>query len=139
MQQATLAIIKPDAIKKNLIGQIIRRAEEKDLSVVALKMVHLTKKQAEGFYYVHREKGFFVSLTEFMSEGPIVIMVLRGEEAVARWREIMGTTDPALAEEGTLRKFFAENIERNAVHGSDHPESARFEIGYFFGAVELVG
>ncbi len=139
MQQATLAIIKPDAIKKNLIGQIIRRVEEKDLSVVALKMVHLTRKQAEGFYYVHREKGFFGSLTQFMSEGPIVVMILRGEEAIARWRDIMGATNPTQAEVGTLRSLFAENIERNAVHGSDHPESARFEIGYFFGAMELVG
>lgn len=138
MQQGTLGIIKPDAVKKNIIGQIVRRAEDKDLSIVAMKMVHLTKKQAEGFYYVHRERPFFESLTTFMSEGPVVVMVLRGENAVERWREIMGATDPGKAAAETLRKVFGESIERNAVHGSDSPESARFEIGYFFGALELV-
>lgn len=138
MQQGTLAIIKPDAVKKNIIGQILRRAEDIDLSVVAMKMIHMTRRQAEGFYYVHRDKTFFKSLTEFMSEGPIVVMVVRGENAIARWRELMGATDPAQAEPGTIRKLFAESVERNAVHGSDNPESARFEIAYFFDALELV-
>lgn len=138
MQQGTLGIIKPDAVKKNIVGQIVRRAEDKDLAVVAMKMVHLTKKQAEGFYYVHRERPFFESLTKFMSEGPVVVMVLRGENAIERWREIMGATDPSKAAEGTVRKIFGESVERNAVHGSDSPESARFEIGYFFAALELV-
>lgn len=138
MQQGTLGIIKPDAVKKNIVGQIVRRAEDKDLAVVAMKMVHLTKKQAEGFYYVHRERPFFESLTKFMSEGPVVVMVLRGENAIERWREIMGATDPSKAAEGTIRKIFGESVERNAVHGSDSPESARFEIGYFFAALELV-
>jgi nucleoside-diphosphate kinase len=138
MKQATLAIIKPDATGKNILGQIIRRAEEKDLSVVAMKRIRLTRKQAEAFYYVHREKPFFGSLTQFMSEGPVVVMVLRGEEAISVWREIMGATDPAQAAEGTIRKLFAESIERNAVHGSDAPETAQFEIGYFFSGRELV-
>ncbi|MBI4446839.1 MAG: nucleoside-diphosphate kinase [Acidobacteria bacterium] len=138
MQQATLAIIKPDAIKKNIIGQIVRRIEENDLAVVAMKMVHLSRKMAESFYYVHRERPFFASLTQFMSEAPVVLMVLRGENAISRWRDIMGATDPAKAKEGTIRKLFGESIERNAVHGSDGPESAGFEIGYFFSAVELV-
>ncbi len=138
MKQATLAIIKPDATGKNILGQIIRRAEEKDLSVVAMKRIRLTRKQAEAFYYVHREKPFFGSLTQFMSEGPVVVMVLRGEEAISVWREIMGATDPAQAAEGTIRKLFAESIERNAVHGSDGPETAQFEIGYFFSGRELV-
>lgn len=138
MQQGTLAIVKPDAVKKNIIGQIIRRAEDADLSIVALKMLYLTKKQAEGFYYIHRGKPFFESLTTFMSEGPIVVMVLRGENAIERWREIMGATDPAQAAAGTIRKTFAESIECNAVHGSDSPESARFEMAYFFGAMEVV-
>jgi len=139
MKQATLAIIKPDATKKCILGQIIQRAENADLKVVAIRMLHLTRKQAEGFYYVHRERPFFKDLTSFMSEGPIVVMALRGEDAIAKWRQLMGATNPAEAKEGTIRKLFAENIERNAVHGSDSPESAEFEIGYFFAGVELVG
>lgn len=139
MQQATLAIIKPDATKKCILGQIIQRAENADLKVVAMRMLHLTKKEAEGFYYVHRERPFFKDLTTFMSEGPIVVMVLRGDNAIAKWRELMGATNPAEANEGTIRKLFAENIERNAVHGSDSPQSAEFEIGYFFAGVQLVG
>lgn len=138
MQEETLAIIKPDAVKKNLIGEIIGRVEEKDLSMVAMKMLHLTKKQAEEFYHVHRKKTFFRSLTQFMSEGPVVVMVLRGEEAIRRWREIMGATDPAQAEEGTIRKLFGESIERNIVHGSDSEESAHFEIDYFFDSEKLL-
>ena len=121
MQQATLAIIKPDALKRNIIGQVIRRAEEADLTVVAMKMVRLTKRQAQDLYYIHRDKPFFPGLVEFMAEGPSVLMVLRGEDAVVRWRRIMGTTDPAAAAEGSLRKMFGENTQRNVVHGSDKP------------------
>ncbi len=138
MQEGTLAIIKPDAVKKNIAGEIIRIIETSGLSVAAMKMIHLSKSQAEGFYYVHREKGFFASLTAFMSESPVIVMVLKGEGAISRWREIMGATDPAKAAEGTIRKRFAESIEPNSVHGSDSPESARFEIGYFFNALEIV-
>lgn len=138
MTQATLAIIKPDATKKCILGQIIRRAEEHDLKVVALKMIHLTRREAEGFYYVHRKRPFFKSLTRFMSEAPIVVMVLRGDEAIANWRRIMGATDPRQAEPGTLRQLFGDSIERNCVHGSDSEDSARFEISYFFPAMELV-
>lgn len=138
MQQATLAMIKPDAMKKNIIGQIVQRAENQDLKVVAAKVVHLTRGEAEGFYYVHRGRPFFDSLTRFMSESPILAMVLRGEDAIRKWREIMGATDPAKADDGTIRKLFAESVERNAVHGSDSPESAQFEIGYFFAGLDLV-
>lgn len=136
--QATLAIVKPDATRRNIVGQIISRAEEHDLSVAAMKVLRLTKKQAAGFYHVHREKPFFEDLTSFMSEGPIVAMVLRGENAIQRWREIMGATNPAQAEAGTIRALFGESVERNSTHGSDSPESARFEIGYFFSGLDLV-
>jgi nucleoside-diphosphate kinase len=139
MKQATLAIVKPDATKRNIIGQIVRRIEDKDLTVVAMKRIQLSKIQAEGFYYVHREKPFFNSLTDFMSEGPIVVMALRGDDAIAKWRQTMGATNPADAEEGTIRKLFGQSIERNSVHGSDAPETARCEIGYFFSGMELVG
>jgi len=139
MKQATLAIVKPDATKRNIIGQIVRRIEDKDLTVVAMKRIQLSKIQAEGFYYVHREKPFFNSLTDFMSEGPIVVMALRGDDAIAKWRQTMGATNPTDAEEGTIRKLFGQSIERNSVHGSDAPETARFEIGYFFSGMELVG
>ncbi len=138
MQQATLAIIKPDATKKNIIGQVLQRAENADLKVVAMRLIHLTRTDAEGFYYVHRERPFFGSLTQFMSEGPIVVIVLRGENAIPRWRELMGKTNPVEADEGTIRRVFAESIERNCVHGSDSQESAEFEIGYFFRGLELV-
>ncbi len=138
MIQATLAIIKPDATKRNIIGQILQRAEDQDLNVAAMKLIHLTKKQAEGFYFVHREKPFFNDLTDFMSEGPVVVMVLRGEEAIRRWRDIMGATDPVSAEPGTIRALFGESIERNSTHGSDSRESAHFEIGYFFPGLDLV-
>lgn len=138
MKQATLAIIKPDATAKNILGKIISRAENEDLKVVAARLVQLTRKEAEGFYYVHRRRPFFESLTRFMSEGPILVLVLRGEDAIARWRAIMGATDPAEAAEGTIRKQFAESKERNCVHGSDSPESAEFEIGYFFAGVDLM-
>ncbi len=138
MQERTLAIIKPDAFSRNLVGSIIAMAEEKQLSMVSGKVFHLTRQQAESFYYVHRDKGFFESLTRFMSEGPIFVMVLGGEEAITLWRKIMGTTDPGQAEEGTIRQRFGENIERNSVHGSDESQTARFEIGFFFNALEVV-
>lgn len=138
MLETTLCIIKPDAVGKNLIGAILRMAEEAGFSVVGLKMVRLSRKQAEGFYHVHRGRSFFHSLTAFMCEGPIVVMALRGENAIARWRAIMGATDPAESAEGTIRKLYAENIERNAVHGSDGPETAAFEVGFFFSALERV-
>ena len=136
--QATLAIVKPDATRRNIVGQIIRRAEDQDLAVAGIQLLRLTKRQAEGFYHVHRSKPFFDDLTSFMSEGPIVVIVLRGQNAIQRWRNIMGATDPAEAEEGTIRALFGENIERNSTHGSDSPESARFEIGYFFSGLDLV-
>ena len=136
--QATLAIVKPDATRRNIVGQIIRRAEDQDLGLAGIKMLRLTKRQAESFYHVHRSKPFFDDLTNFLSEGPIVVMVLRGENAIQRWRDIMGATNPAEAEAGTIRALFGENIERNSTHGSDSPESARFEIGYFFPGLDLV-
>ena len=136
--KATLAIVKPDATRRNIVGQIIRRAEDQDLALAGIKLLRLTKGQAEGFYYVHRRKPFFDALTNFMSEGPIVVMVLRGENAIQRWRDIMGATNPAEAEAGTIRALFGENIERNSTHGSDSTESARFEIGYFFPGLDLV-
>ena len=137
MEQLTLGIVKPDAVGKQHLGSIVRMAEEGGLSVVGLRMLHMSRSQAEGFYHVHQDKPFFGSLTDFMSEGPSVVMALRGENAIGRWREIMGATNPAQAEEGTLRKLFGESIERNAAHGSDSPESACFEIGYFFAVLEL--
>ncbi len=136
--EATLAIVKPDATRRNIVGQIICRAENQDLSLVGIKLLRLTKRQAEGFYHVHRSESFFDDLTNFMSEGPIVVMVLRGENAIQRWRGIMGATRPADAEAGTIRALFGENIERNSAHGSDSTESARFEIGYFFPGLDLV-
>jgi len=137
--ERTLSIIKPDGVEKNVIGEIIARFEKSGLKIAALKMVHLSKKEAEGFYIVHKERPFYGSLTEFMSRGPVVLMVLEGENAIAKNREIMGATNPEQAEAGTIRKDFATNIEENTVHGSDSPESAAFEIGYFFNAFELVG
>ncbi len=136
--ETTLAIIKPDAVKNNHMGEIINIIESAGLSIAAMKMVHLTKTQAEGFYFVHKERPFFQSLTTFMSEGPVVLMMLKGAGAIAKWRELMGATDPAKAAEGTIRKRFAQNIERNSVHGSDAAETARFETGYFFNGLEPV-
>ncbi|RME64213.1 MAG: nucleoside-diphosphate kinase [Nitrospirae bacterium] len=137
--ERTLSIVKPDAVKKNLIGEVIGRFEKAGLRVVALKMVKLTKDQAKGFYIVHKDKPFYDSLTDFMSEGPVVVMVLEGEGAIEKVRKIMGATDPQKAEPGTIRAEFGTNVERNVVHGSDSPESAEFEIKYFFNALELVG
>ncbi len=135
--ERTLSIIKPDGVEKNVIGEVISRFEKNGLRVVALKRIHLTKSGAEGFYAVHKERPFFGSLTDFMSRGPVVVLVLEGENAIAKNREIMGATNPEEAVEGTIRKDFATNIEENTVHGSDSPESADTEIHYFFNALEI--
>ncbi len=135
----TLSIIKPDATRRNLTGSINQRLEEAGLRIVAQKRLHLTKTQAEGFYAVHRERPFFNDLVSFMTSGPVVVQVLEGESAVTRNREVMGATDPAKADPGTIRKDFAENIEANSVHGSDSPENAAIEIAYFFSQIEITG
>jgi nucleoside-diphosphate kinase len=137
MIERTLAIIKPDAFEKRVAGKIVQKIEDAGLQIRALKRVDLTPRQAEGFYAVHRERPFFASLTAFMASGPAIVLVLEGTEAIKKWRTLMGATDPAKADAGTVRKEFAESIERNATHGSDAPETAAFEIGYFFSAVEL--
>ena len=137
MTERTLSIVKPDAVQKNVIGEILGRFEAASLKIVATKMVSLSKAEAEGFYAVHKERPFFGSLTDFMSSGPILVSVLEGEGAIQAHRKIMGATNPAEADEGTIRKDFATNIEQNAVHGSDAPETAQWEIGYFFSGVEL--
>ena len=136
MTEQTLAIIKPDGVARNLIGEVLRRIEATGLRVKALKMAHLSKNQAEGFYAVHRDRPFFDSLTRFMSEGPVVLMILSGENAIQVWRDLMGATDPAKAAPGTIRKDFGLSIERNTTHGSDAPETAAFETSYFFSRVE---
>jgi len=136
--QRTLAIVKPDAVERKLAGRIIARIEAEGFRIVQLRMVRLTRDEAEGFYAVHRERPFFESLTRFMSSGPAVVLVLERDGAIAHWRTVMGATDPAHAAEGTLRHECATNVERNAVHGSDAPETAATEIGYFFGSIELV-
>ena len=135
----TLTIVKPDGVEQNNIGDIIRTFEQQGFKIVAMKMLQLTKQQAEGFYAVHRSKKFFDSLTTFMSSGRIVPMVLEGENAIVRLREIMGATDPSQAQPGTLRKQFASSIEHNVIHGSDAPETAAVEISYFFSGLEIVG
>lgn len=137
MTERTLSIIKPDGVKAYLIGRILARLEESGLIIKALKMVHLSKKMAEGFYVVHRERPFYQPLTTFMSEGPVVVMVLEGDDAISRLRTIMGATDPQKAAPGTIRREFAESIERNVIHGSDSPTSATYEISYFFNAMEI--
>ena len=137
--ERTLSIVKPDGVGGNLVGEVLRRFEEKGVSIVALKMIHLSKEQAEGFYNVHRERPFFGSLTDFMSSGPCVVMVLEGDGAISGVRATMGATDPEKAEPGTIRKDFASGIEKNIVHGSDSQESAAYEIGYFFGELEISG
>lgn len=134
--QRTFSIIKPDAVAKNAIGEIIAALEKENLRPVAMKMMHLSQAQAEGFYHVHRDKKWFPDLMKFMTSGPIVAMLLEGEDAIARYRKVMGATDPSKAEEGTIRKRFATDIEKNAVHGSDAPETAAFEAGYFFAGLE---
>jgi len=134
--ERTLSIIKPDAVAAGHIGGIITIFEQAGIRIVAAKMLHLTQRQAEGFYAVHRERPFFGELTTFMTEGPVLVMVLEGEDVIARNRELMGATNPAQAAAGTIRKRFAANIQNNAVHGSDAPETAAFEIAYFFNALE---
>jgi len=137
MQERTLLIVKPDAVKKNVIGEILRRGESADLKIVSAKMIALSKAQAQGFYAVHQQRPFFDSLTTFMSAGPILVAVLEGEEAIRTNRRIMGATDPAKADAGTIRRDFGTDVEQNAVHGSDGPDTARWEIGYFFGELEI--
>jgi nucleoside-diphosphate kinase len=136
--QRTLAIVKPDGVGRGLIGEVVKRIEASGLKIVAAKLATLTLRQAEGFYAVHRERPFFASLTAFMSSGPALVMTLEGEEAIARWREMMGATNFKDAAPGTIRADFATDIERNVVHGSDAPETAAFEIGYFFNCFEFV-
>jgi len=137
--ERTLSIIKPDATRRNLTGKINKRFEKAGLRIIAQKRIRLTRTQAEGFYAVHQERAFFNDLCEFMTSGPVVVQVLEGEDAISRNREIMGATNPANADEGTIRKDFAENVEANSVHGSDSPETAATEIAYFFAEIELVG
>jgi nucleoside-diphosphate kinase len=136
MAQQTLAIIKPDGVARNLIGEVIKRIENNQLRIRAMKMIQMDKAQAEGFYAVHRERPFFASLTDFMTSGPVVVMILEGENAIARWREMMGATNYKEAAEGTIRREFASDIEKNIVHGSDAEETASFETVYFFNALE---
>jgi len=138
MIERTLAMIKPDAVERRQIGAIIQRIEHAGLQIRAIRRIHLSKSEAEGFYAVHRERPFFASLTAFMSSGPAVVLVLEAADAIKKWRVLMGATDPAKADAGTLRKEFAESIERNATHGSDAPETAAHEIAYFFAGVELI-
>ena len=138
MTERTLAIIKPDAVQRRLAGRIVQRIEEEGFQIRAMRRVHLSKPEAEGFYAVHRQRPFFGSLTGFMSSAPAVVMVLEAPDAIKKWRTLMGATDPAKADAGTLRKEFAESIERNATHGSDAAETAAYEIGYFFPGMELI-
>jgi nucleoside-diphosphate kinase len=135
--ERTFAIIKPDAVRRGVAGQILSRIEGAGFSVRALRLQRLTKTEAEGFYAVHREKGFFAGLTDFMSSGPCIVMCLEAPDAIRKWRDLMGATDPAKAADGTLRKDFGASIENNATHGSDAPETAAFELGYFFRGLEL--
>src|SRR5262245_5843001 len=136
--ELTFAIIKPDAVRAKKAGQILARIEEAGFAVKAMRLQHLTKQEAEGFYAVHKERPFFSGLTDFMSSGPCVLLALESAEAIKKWRATMGPTDPAKAEPGTLRKDFGTNIEQNATHGSDAPETAAFELGYFFRGMELI-
>jgi nucleoside-diphosphate kinase len=137
--ERTLSIIKPDGVAKGLIGEVIKRFENAGLKIAAMKMIHMSKKEAEGFYAVHRGKKFYDSLTDFMSSGPCVVMIIEGPNAIAKNRELMGATNPQDAAPGTIRREYAANIERNIVHGSDAPETAAFEIGYFFNTLEICG
>jgi nucleoside-diphosphate kinase len=135
--ERTLSIIKPDGVKKNLIGEVIKRFEKRGLRIVALKMLRMSKDDAKGFYIVHKERPFYESLTSFMSEGPIVVMAIEGENAINKVREIMGATNPKEAARGTIRADFASDIEHNIIHGSDSRESASYEIPFFFSAIEI--
>jgi nucleoside-diphosphate kinase len=132
MVENTLAIIKPDAVKKKVAGEIIKNIEKHGFDIIHLKMLHLSKKEAKGFYIVHKDKPFYKSLTDFMTSGKIIVMVLERDNAISQWRHIMGATDPAKAESGTLRQKFGSTVEKNATHGSDSPETAEWEINYFF-------
>jgi nucleoside-diphosphate kinase len=136
--ERTLAIIKPDAVSARHAGRIIQRIEEAGFQIRAIKRLQLSRVQAQGFYAVHRERPFFAGLTEFMSSGPVFVLVLEAADAISKWRTLMGVTDPAKADAGSLRKEFGTSIERNATHGSDAPETAAFEVGYFFAGCELV-
>ena len=135
--ERTFAIIKPDAVERNLTGRIMEKIEGEGFKIIGMKKIHLTKSEAEGFYYVHKERPFFNNLTTFMSRSPVVVLALEKENAIVKWRELMGATNPDNAEAGTLRKEFGVSIEENTVHGSDSPESASFEIPYFFSELEL--
>ncbi len=135
--ERTFSILKPDTVEKHKIGEVTALLESSGLTPVAMRMIHLSKKQAEGFYAVHRERKFFGELVEFMTRGPVVAMVLEGEGAIAKYREVMGATDPAKAAEGTVRKKFGANVGENAIHGSDAPDTAKFEISYFFPGFEI--
>ena len=136
--ERTFAIIKPDAVSKGVAGRILARIEEAGFAVRAMRMIRLSKREAEGFYHVHKERPFFGGLTDFMSSGPCIVMCLEAPDAIRKWRELMGATDPAKASEGTLRKEFGASIDNNATHGSDAPDTAAFELGYFFRAMEFV-
>ena len=136
--ERTFAIIKPDAVKKGVAGRILARIEESGFTVRAMRMLHMSKAEAEGFYYVHRERPFFGGLTDFMSSGPCVLLALEAPDAIKKWRATMGATDPAKADANTLRRDFGTSIEQNATHGSDAPETAAFELGYFFRGLELI-
>jgi nucleoside-diphosphate kinase len=137
MSERTLAIIKPDAVAARRAGRIVQRIEESGFQIRAMRLVHLTKKEAEGFYAVHRERPFFSSLTSFMSSGPAIVLALEAPDAIKKWRNLMGATDPAKADAGTLRKEFGQSIENNATHGSDAADTAAYELSYFFPGIEL--
>lgn len=134
----TLAIVKPDGVARALVGEVIARIERNQLTIKAMKLIRMNREQAEGFYAVHRQRPFFASLTEFMTSGPAVVMILEGENAIGRWREMMGATNPKEAAEGTIRRDFATDIEKNVVHGSDAPDTAAFETAYFFSGLERI-
>lgn len=136
--ERTFAIIKPDAVARRLAGRILQRIEDEGFTIRAMRLAHLTRPEAEGFYAVHRERPFFLSLTAYMASGPCIVLALEAPDAIAKWRTVMGATDPARAEAGTIRRLFGESIERNATHGSDAPETAAFELAYFFRGLELI-
>lgn len=138
MKERTLSIIKPDGVSRNLIGEVVRRVEGQGLKITAMKMILLSKEQAKGFYAVHKDKPFYESVTNFMSSGPCVVMILEGEDAIKKYRKLMGATNYKDAEEGTIRREFATDIEKNVVHGSDSKETADFETGYFFNDLEMM-
>ncbi|RJP82184.1 MAG: nucleoside-diphosphate kinase [Desulfobacteraceae bacterium] len=137
--ERTLSIIKPDGVTRGLIGEVVKRLEKNGIRIIAMKMIRMTLKQAQGFYAVHKDRPFFNSLTDFMTSGPVVVMVLEGENVILKYRDLMGATNYKEAAEGTIRKDFATDIEKNIVHGSDAPETAAFEIGYFFNSFEIMG